>query len=63
MCTLHVFKRIKITRAKLVAQQRVDLPLMSKVKLKIAVRRRVFKPRTRVPKRKSCKKSNNSWYA
>ena len=45
-------KKIKriITRAKLVAKQRVGLPLMSEVKLEVPVRSRALKPRTRVTK-------------
>ena len=42
-------KRI-ITRAKLVAKQRVGLPLMSEVKLEVPVRSRALKPITRVNK-------------
>ena len=38
-----------ITRAKLVAKQRVGLPLMSEVKLEVPVRSRALKPITRVP--------------
>ena len=36
-------KKIIITRAKLVAKQRVGLPLMSEVKLEVPVRSRVTK--------------------
>ena len=43
---------IIITRAKLVAKQRVGLPLMSEVKLEVPVRSRALKPITRVIKRK-----------
>lgn len=43
-------KIIKITRAKLVAKQRVGLPLMSEVKLEVPVRSRALKPITRVTK-------------
>ena len=42
-------KSIIITRAKLVAKQRVGLPLMSEVKLEVPVRSRALKPITRVP--------------
>ena len=38
------------TRAKLVAKQRVGLPLMSEVKLEVSVRSRALKPLTRVTK-------------
>ena len=41
---------IIITRAKLVAKQRVGLPLMSEVKLEVPVRSRALKPITRVTK-------------
>jgi len=41
---------IIITRAKLVAKQRVGLPLMSEVKLEVPVRSRALKPTTRVTK-------------
>ena len=41
---------IIITRAKLVAKQRVGLPLMSEVKLEVPVRCTSLKPITRVTK-------------
>ena len=41
-------KKIKRTRAKLVAKQRVGLSLMSEVKLEVPVRSRALKPTTRV---------------
>ena len=41
---------IIITRAKLVAKQRVGLPLMSEVKLEVPVRSKALKPITRVAK-------------
>ena len=43
-------RKIIITRAKLVAKQRVGLPLMSEVKLEVPVRSRALKPITRVTK-------------
>ena len=45
-------KKIIITRAKLVAKQRVGLPLMSEVKLEVPVRSRALEPITRVTKMK-----------
>ena len=60
MLSTEFSKTIK-TRAKLVAKQRVGLPLMSREKLEVPVRSRVLKPRTRVTKTIR-NKSNNSWY-
>ena len=41
---------IKITRAELVAKQRVGIPLMSRVKLVVPVKRKVLKPITSITK-------------
>ena len=41
-------EKYRITRAKLVAKQRVGLPLMSEVKLEVSVRSRALKPITKV---------------